>query len=108
MSASLTPSEAYAAAALFALSLRETLAEARADGGAAAACGVQGSGGEGVWLAGGLAQRVFADLGVPSRAWLVRRRVAAAFWRAPCAPIASFAASSGLRLRVFPCRCRRA
>jgi hypothetical protein len=26
----------------------------------------------GVWHAGGLAQRVFADLGIPSRAWPVR------------------------------------
>ena len=90
-SMSLTPSEAYAAAALFALALRETLHEARADDGSAAALHDNSGSGEsssaqGVWLAGGLAQRAFADLGVPSRAWSVRKqpRNACAGWLTRC------------------------
>jgi hypothetical protein len=73
---SLTPSEAYAAAALFALALRESLRDSRASDGSAAALHDNSEGAHGVWLAGGLAQRVFADLGVPSRAWSVRHLAA--------------------------------
>jgi hypothetical protein len=39
----------------------------------------------GVWHAGGLAQRVFADLGIPSRAWPVRARARARLC-AQCTP----------------------
>ena len=78
----LTPAESYAAAALFALSLRETLAEARADASADAsdaACSC--------FESGGLAQRVFADLAVPSRAWPVRRGTCATL---PACPSCAF------------------
>jgi len=71
----LTPSESYAAAALFALALRETLAEARAGGG------------DDAFETGGLAQRVFADLAVPSRAWPVRRPTCAVL---PACPSCAF------------------
>ena len=79
---SLTPAEAYAAAALFALALRETLAEARADASADASntsCSC--------FESGGLAQRVFADLAVPSRAWPVRGDTCA---KLPACPSCAF------------------